>query len=44
MLVNDPATTWRLMRDRQEKLAADSERAARRALFRRRPRRDGTER
>ncbi len=39
MLVNDPVTTWRLVRDRQEKFAADSERAQWRALFRRRPRR-----
>jgi hypothetical protein len=43
MLVHDAATTWRLVRDRQEKLAAGSERVARRAVWRRRPRRTFTE-
>jgi hypothetical protein len=41
MLVHDQATLWRLVRDRQEKLAADSDRTYRRGVFRRRPRRDG---
>jgi|RhiMetdeSRZDD1v2_1073273.scaffolds.fasta_scaffold4235405_2 hypothetical protein len=41
MLVHDQATMWRLVRDRQEKLAADSDKRFRRGLRRRRPRREG---
>jgi hypothetical protein len=39
MLVHDQATMWRFVHDRQEKAAADSDRAQRRNVFRRRPRR-----
>jgi hypothetical protein len=40
MLVHDQATMWRLVKDRQERLAADSERSYRRGVFRRRARRE----
>jgi hypothetical protein len=40
MLVHDQGTMWALVKDRQEKMAADSDRTYRRGIFRRRPRRD----
>jgi hypothetical protein len=39
MLVHDQATMWRLVHDRQEKIAADTERAYRRRVLRRRAQR-----